>query len=69
LSDGLLLSMACFHESHSLTLEYKFGGRVHPKLNVGSRSIANKYHEGNVKMTLERELKVIQIADIKLEEC
>ena len=29
---------------------------------MGSRSIANKYHEGKVKRTLRRELKVLEIA-------
>ena len=31
-------------------------------LNFGLRLIVNKYHEGNVKRTLERELKVPEIA-------
>ena len=30
---------------------------------MGSRPIANKYHEGKVKRTLERELKVPEIAE------
>ena len=38
------------------------GGKFHLKLNIGSRPIANKYHEGKVKRTLERELKVPEIA-------
>ena len=44
-------------------LERKFGGKFHLKLNIGSRPIANKYHEGKVKRTLERELKVPEIAE------
>ena len=36
----------------------KSGGKFHLKLNMGSRPIANKYHEGKVKRTLKRELKV-----------
>ena len=44
-------------------LERKFGGKVHLKLNIGSRPIANKYHEGKVKRTLKRELKVPEIAE------
>ena len=38
------------------------GGRVHPSLNIMVRPIANKYREGNVKSTLERELTVPEIA-------
>ena len=34
------------------------GGNFHLKLNIDSRPIANKYREGKVKRTLERELKV-----------
>ena len=39
------------------------GGKFHLKLNIGSRPIANKYHEGKVKRTLKRELKVPEIAE------
>ena len=35
----------------------KVGGKLHLKPNSGTRPIANKYHEGKVKSTLERELK------------
>ena len=38
-------------------LQPKAGGKLHPKLNSGTRPIANKYREGKVKSTLERELK------------
>ena len=34
------------------------GGILLLKLNIDSRPIANKYREGKVKRTLERELKV-----------
>ena len=44
-------------------MERKAGGKFHPKLNIGSRPIANKYHEGKMKRTLERELKVPEIAE------
>ena len=37
------------------------GGNVLLKLNIDSRPIANKYREGKVKRTLERELKVSEI--------
>ena len=50
-------------ESHSLGLERKVGGKFHLKLNMGSKPIANKYHEGKMKRTLERELKVPEIAE------
>ena len=45
----------------------KSGGKFHLKLNMGSRPIANKYHEGKVKRTLKRELKVPEIAERKSE--
>ena len=43
-------------------LERKSGGKFHLKLNMGSRPIANKYHEGKMKRTLKRELKVPELA-------
>ena len=39
------------------------GGKFHLKLNRGLRPIANKYHEGKMKRTLKRELKVLEIAE------
>jgi hypothetical protein len=44
-------------------MERKVGGKFHLKLNIGSRPIANKYHEGKMKRTLKRELKVPEIAE------
>ena len=41
----------------------KMGGNFHLKLNIGLRPIANKYREGKMKRTLERELKVPEIAN------
>ena len=38
------------------------GGKLHLKLNIGTRPIANKYREGKMKRTLKRELKVLEIA-------
>ena len=38
------------------------GGKFHPKLNMTTRPIANKYREGKVKRTLKRGLKVLEIA-------
>ena len=40
-------------------------GKFHIKLNRGTRLIANKYREGKMKRTLERELKVPEIAERK----
>lgn len=44
-------------------LQLKTGGRLHLKLNIGERPIANKYREGKMKSTLERELKVREIVE------
>lgn len=58
----------CFHvrrafiESRSLGFERKMCDKFHIKLNTGARPIANKYCEGKMKRTLERELKVPEIA-------
>ena len=38
------------------------GGKLHLRLNIGERPIANKYREGKMKRTLKRELKVREIA-------
>ena len=51
------------YESRSSELERKMGGKFHLKLNMGSKPIANKYHEGKMKRTLKRELKVLEIAE------
>ena len=58
-----------FSEPRSSDLERKLGGRCHLKLNEGPRPIANKYHEGKMKRTLERELKVLEIIRWKGSEC
>ena len=44
------------------------GGNFHLKLNIDSRPIANKYCEGKVKRTLERGLKVPEIAKREANE-
>ena len=41
------------------------GGKFHLKLNIGSRPIENKYHDGQMKGTLKRELTVSEIAERK----
>ena len=50
-------------ESRTLDLVRKMGGNFHLKLNIDLRPIANKYREGKMKRTLERELKVPEIAE------
>jgi hypothetical protein len=39
------------------------GGNCPLSLNIDARPIANKYREGKMKRTLERELKVPENAD------
>ena len=39
------------------------GGKFHLQLNNSLRPIAHKYHEGKMKRTLKRELKVFEIAE------
>ena len=51
-----------FVESRTLDVVRKLGGNFHLKLNIGLRPIANKYREGKMKRTLERDLKVPEIA-------
>ena len=45
-----------------MDLVRKMNGNFHLKLNIDLRPIANKYREGKMKRTLERELKVPEIA-------
>ena len=52
-----------FNESSCLGMQLKMGGKFHLKLNIGERPIANKYREGKMKSTLERELKVREIVE------
>jgi hypothetical protein len=42
-------------------MQLKLGGKFHLRLNIGERPIANKYREGKMKSTLERELTVREI--------
>ena len=37
------------------------GGKLHQKLDICLRPIANKYYEGKMQRTLKRELKVPEI--------
>ena len=43
-------------------------GDCHVKLNIAARPIANKYCEGKMKRTLERELKVREIVEKEANE-
>lgn len=52
-----------FEESSCLGMQLKLGGKFHLKLNIGERPIANKYREGKMKSTLERELTVREIVE------
>ncbi len=63
MSSAVLCVRCAFSESRSSELERKVGGKFHLKLNIGLRPIANKYHEGKMKRTLKRELKVPEIAE------
>ena len=63
-------------ESRSLGRERQSGGRFHPRLNTSPNTIANKYREGKVESTLERELNVPEIVadqaigtSLQLEMC
>ena len=38
-------------------MQLEAGGIPHPRLNMATRPIANKYREGKLKRTLKRELK------------
>ena len=55
-----------FRESRFLGLERKVGGKSHPKMNSGSKPIADKYHEGKMKRTLKRGLTVSETAERKV---
>ena len=60
--------LVCCLESRTLEMVRKTGGSLLLKLNIDSRPIANKYREGKVKRTLERELKVSEIAEREANE-
>ena len=49
-------------ESCSLGWERQLGGTSHLKLDIHSSPIENKYREGKVQSTLERELNVPETA-------
>lgn len=45
----------CFLESGCLKVQPKAGGKLHLRLNMTARPIANKYREGKLQRTLKRE--------------
>ena len=57
-----------FYESCSSGLERKLVGKFQLKLNICSKPIVYKYHEGKMKRTLKRELKVLALAERKADE-
>ena len=56
-----------FYDSHSLGLECKVRGNFHVRLFRFLSPIANKYHEGKMKRTLKRKLKVLEIVELKAD--
>ena len=48
-----------------MEVERKAGGNFHPRLLISVKPIANKYHEGNMKRSLKRGLKVLEIAELE----
>ena len=56
-----------FYESRSSGMDRKFVGKFQLKLNIGSKPIVYKYHEGKMKRTLKRELKVLALAERKAD--
>ena len=44
-------------ESGCLRSQPKVGGKLHLRLNITVRPIANKYREGKLQRTLKREFK------------
>ena len=44
-------------ESGCLGMQPKAGGKLHLRLNTGTRPIVNKYLKGKLKRTLKREFK------------
>lgn len=45
----------CIQESGCLRVQPKAGGKLHLRLNITARPIANKYREGKLQRTLKRE--------------
>ena len=51
----------CFRRVGCLGMQPKTGGKLHLKLNTGTRPIANKYREGKIKRTLKRVKKCLKL--------
>ena len=63
-----LQSRAYESESRSLGVERKVGGKLHLKLNICLRPIANKNCEGKMQRALKREIKMREIAGTELDQ-
>ena len=53
----LVYANQCILESGCLRVQPKAGGKLHLRLNITARPIANKYREGKLQRTLKREFK------------
>ena len=53
----LVYANHCILESGCLRVQPKAGGKLHLRLNITVRPIANKYREGKLQRTLKREFK------------
>jgi hypothetical protein len=51
----LLYANWCMLESGCLRVQLKVCGKLHIRLNITARPIANKYREGKLQRTLKRE--------------
>ena len=56
------------YESNALGVERKVGGKLHLKLNLCLRLIANKNCEGEMQRALKREIKMREIAGTELDQ-
>ena len=68
MSFGFQCGRCAVLESRTLEVVRKMGGNLLLKLNIDLRPISNKYREGKMKRTLERELKVSEIANREANE-
>lgn len=50
-------------ESSCLGLQLEVGGKLHQRLNMFKRPIANKYREGKMKSTLKKSEIVLEIVE------
>ena len=54
--------------SRFLELECTVGGICHTRLLMSVKPIVDKYREGSMKRTLERGLKVLEIAELEAKD-